>query len=199
MRELVKVVGVTRKRANVPVHTVLVIDATTGQNGMQQAREFDRALDLDALVVTKLDGTAKGGIALAISHELGLPIVKVGVGEGIDDLRDFDAHDFVRALIGDFEEEDLVEDGTRQEGVAEVAAGDAAQGGADAQPAGVPDAVGESAAATLPAETATEPAAESPAQSADDAPQKMSWAEFVAADDARRAAEPQKKHFWEKW
>ena len=203
MRELVKVAGVTRKRANVPVHTVLVIDATTGQNGMQQAREFDRALDLDALVVTKLDGTAKGGIALAISHELDLPIVKVGVGEGIDDLRDFDAHDFVRALIGDFEEEDLVEDGTRQEevaAVAEVAAGDAVQGGADVQPAGVPDAVGEAAAAALPAETATEPAAESPAQSAaDDASQKMSWAEFVAADDARRAAEPQKKHFWEKW
>ena len=103
MRELEKVVGVVRKRANVPVYTVLVIDATTGQNGLTQAKQFDRALDLDALVVTKLDGTAKGGIALAISHELGLPIIKVGVGEGIDDLRDFDAHDFARAFVGDFD------------------------------------------------------------------------------------------------
>ena len=103
MRELEKVVGVVRKRAQVPVHTVLVIDATTGQNGLTQAKQFDRALDLDALVVTKLDGTAKGGIALAISHELKLPIIKVGVGEAIEDLRDFDAHDFARAFVGDFD------------------------------------------------------------------------------------------------
>ena len=94
MRELEKVVNVVRKRSKLPVYTVLVIDATTGQNGLQQAREFNRALDLDALIVTKLDGTAKGGIALAVSHELGLPIVKIGVGEGIDDLRDFDAREF---------------------------------------------------------------------------------------------------------
>ena len=103
MRELEKVVGVVLKRAQVPVYTVLVIDATTGQNGLTQAKQFDRALDLDALVVTKLDGTAKGGIALAISHELKLPIIKVGVGEAIEDLRDFDAHDFARAFVGDFD------------------------------------------------------------------------------------------------
>ena len=101
MRELQKVVNVVRKRSTMPVATLLVIDATTGQNGLQQAREFDKALDLDGVVLTKLDGTAKGGIALAISHELELPIVKIGVGEGIDDLQDFDAHDFARALIGD--------------------------------------------------------------------------------------------------
>lgn len=101
MRELQKVVSVVRKRSNMPVATLLVIDATTGQNGLQQAREFDKALDLDGVVLTKLDGTAKGGIALAISHELELPICKIGVGEGIDDLQDFDAHDFARALIGD--------------------------------------------------------------------------------------------------
>lgn len=101
MRELQKVVSVVRKRSNIPVATLLVIDATTGQNGLQQAREFDKALDLDGVILTKLDGTAKGGIALAISHELELPIVKIGVGEGIDDLQDFDAHDFARALIGD--------------------------------------------------------------------------------------------------
>ena len=104
MRELQKVVAVVRKRSKLPVYTVLVIDATTGQNGLRQAREFDRALDLDALIVTKLDGTAKGGIALAVSHELGLPVLKIGVGEQLDDLRDFDAHDFARALVGSFDE-----------------------------------------------------------------------------------------------
>ena len=96
MRELEKVVNVVRKRSSLPVYTVLVIDATTGQNGMQQAKEFDRAL--------KLDGTAKGGIALAVSHELDLPILKIGVGEGLDDLKDFDAHEFARAFVGEFDE-----------------------------------------------------------------------------------------------
>ena len=115
MRELEKVVQVTRKRSSLPVYTVLVIDATTGQNGLQQAREFNKALQLDALIVTKLDGTAKGGIALAVSHELGLPIIKIGVGERIDDLRDFDATDFAAALIGDFD--DRYED---EEGVADA-------------------------------------------------------------------------------
>lgn len=104
MRELEKVVNVVRKRSTLPVYTVLVIDATTGQNGLAQAQEFNKALHLDALIVTKLDGSAKGGITLAVSHELGLPVIKVGVGEGIDDLRDFDAHDFASALIGDFDE-----------------------------------------------------------------------------------------------
>lgn len=104
MRELEKVVNVVRKRSSLPVYTVLVIDATTGQNGMQQAKEFDRALKLDGVIVTKLDGTAKGGIALAVSHELNLPVLKIGVGEGLDDLKDFDAHDFARAFVGDFDE-----------------------------------------------------------------------------------------------
>ena len=104
MRELEKVVNVVRKRSQLPVYTVLVIDATTGQNGLQQAREFNNALSLDGIVVTKLDGTAKGGIALAVRHELELPVLKIGVGEGMDDLKDFDAHDFARALIGDFDE-----------------------------------------------------------------------------------------------
>lgn len=104
MRELEKVVNVVRKRSQLPVYTVLVIDATTGQNGLQQAREFNNALSLDGIVVTKLDGTAKGGIALAVSHELELPVLKIGVGEDMDDLKDFDAHDFARALIGDFDE-----------------------------------------------------------------------------------------------
>ena len=101
MRELAKVVNVTRKRASMPVSVVLVIDATTGQNGLNQAREFNDALDLDGLIVTKLDGTAKGGIAVAISSQLGLPIYRIGVGEALDDLQTFDALDFCRALVGE--------------------------------------------------------------------------------------------------
>ena len=101
MRELTKVVEVVRRRSELPVYTVLVIDATTGQNGLQQAREFNKALDLDGIIVTKLDGTEKGGISVAIAHELELPLYKIGVGEGIEDLQDFDALDFANALIGE--------------------------------------------------------------------------------------------------
>lgn len=107
MRELAKVASVIRKRAQaivpepIPVKIVLVLDATTGQNGLAQAREFNARLNLDGVIVTKLDGTAKGGIAIAISEELGLPILRIGVGEQIDDLRPFDAQDFVRALLGE--------------------------------------------------------------------------------------------------
>ena len=101
MRELKKVVDVVRKRSELPVYALLVIDATTGQNGLQQAREFNKALELDGIILTKLDGTAKGGISVAIAHELELPLYKIGVGEGIDDLQDFDALDFANALIGD--------------------------------------------------------------------------------------------------
>ena len=200
MRELVKVVNVTRKRAEVPVYTVLVIDATTGQNGMQQAREFDKALDLDALVVTKLDGTAKGGIALAISHELDLPIAKIGVGEGIDDLRDFDPHDFVTALIGDFEESDLEED---EEDIEESAA-EESQAFAEAM-AEVEDildkeveADDEDGAIEVEVESGADVATGAPSTDEGE-PQKMSWAEFVEQDEAMKAANPKKKHFWEKW
>ena len=104
MRELEKVVNVVRKRATMNVYTVLVIDATTGQNGLVQAEKFNNALDLDGVIVTKLDGTAKAGIAVQISHKLHLPIYRIGVGEGIDDLKPFDANDFARALIGSFDE-----------------------------------------------------------------------------------------------
>ena len=102
MRELEKVVSVVRKRSNLPVRLVLVIDATTGQNGLQQAREFNSALDLDGVIITKLDGTAKGGIAVAVAHYLKLPIVKLGVGEQLEDLKDFDASEYAQSLIGDF-------------------------------------------------------------------------------------------------
>ncbi len=184
MRELEKVVAVTRKRSKLPVYTVLVIDATTGQNGLQQAREFDKALDLDALILTKLDGSAKGGIALAISHELGLPIIKAGVGESIDDLRDFRPADFVAALIGDYEQADLADEA--EELLSEE------DRSAD---------LSLSADDTAPSEAGEpEPTAEAPAEApVPEEPATMSWAEFVEMDDARQAAEPKKKHFWEKW
>ncbi len=105
MRELEKVVNVTRKRAQIPVKTVLVIDSTTGQNGLQQARSFNDSLDLDGIIMTKLDGTAKGGIAVAISHDMQLPIFCIGVGESIDDLQPFVAHDYAEALFGEMREE----------------------------------------------------------------------------------------------
>lgn len=114
MRELQKVVNVTRKRADIDVKTVLVIDATTGQNGLQQAREFNKALSLDGVIMTKLDGTAKGGIAVAISHELGLPICRVGVGEGIEDLEPFVAHDYAEALFGDMRGEEAAHEGAEE-------------------------------------------------------------------------------------
>lgn len=99
MRELEKVVNVVRKRSQLPVYTVLVIDATTGQNGLQQAREFNNALSLDGIVVTKLDGTAKGGCVVAVKQRLGLPVRFIGVGEGIDDLLPFTPEGFVEELI----------------------------------------------------------------------------------------------------
>ena len=107
MRELAKVVNVTRKRAAnmaagpMPVSVVLVIDAATGQNGLNQALEFNEALGLDGIIMTKLDGTAKGGIAMAVAEKLKLPILRIGVGEQVDDLQEFNAKDFCRALVGE--------------------------------------------------------------------------------------------------
>ena len=99
MAELQKVHRVTLRESAWPVKVLLVMDATTGQNGLVQAREFDRALGLDGIVLTKLDGTAKGGIAVAIARDLGLPIVRIGVGESVEDLRPFDPDEFARALV----------------------------------------------------------------------------------------------------
>lgn len=99
MRELKKVHKVTVGRSAAPVRVLLVLDATTGQNGLVQAREFGTALGLDGIALTKLDGTAKGGIAVAIARELGVPILRIGVGEGIDDLRPFVPGEFAAALV----------------------------------------------------------------------------------------------------
>lgn len=100
MAELTKIQRIVKRESSLPVYTLLVMDATTGQNGITQAREFNAALDLDALVLTKLDGTAKGGIAVAVSRELGIPILRVGVGESADDMHRFDPDEFARALLG---------------------------------------------------------------------------------------------------
>ncbi|HVZ82415.1 MAG TPA: signal recognition particle-docking protein FtsY [Terracidiphilus sp.] len=83
-----------------PHEVLLVLDATTGQNGLQQARQFTQAAGVTGIVLTKLDGTAKGGIAVAIAREMGLPVRYVGVGEQMDDLLEFDAGAFVDALLG---------------------------------------------------------------------------------------------------
>ena len=99
MRELQKVQRVTANRSKPPVKTILVMDATTGQNGLNQAREFNAALGIDGLILTKLDGTAKGGIAVAVVRELGVPILRIGVGEGIDDLKPFSAEEYASALV----------------------------------------------------------------------------------------------------
>ena len=102
MEELAKVRRVIAQRLEgAPHETLLVIDATTGQNGLQQARLFGQAVEISGVALTKLDGTAKGGIAVAIAHELGLPIKLVGVGESLDDLQPFDARDFARALVSE--------------------------------------------------------------------------------------------------
>jgi fused signal recognition particle receptor len=100
MDELAKVRRVIAGRLEgAPHETLLVVDATTGQNGLQQARLFGEAVGVTGVALTKLDGSARGGIAVAIAHELGLPVKLVGVGEGLDDLRPFDAGDFARALV----------------------------------------------------------------------------------------------------
>ncbi|HEX21487.1 MAG TPA: signal recognition particle-docking protein FtsY, partial [Actinobacteria bacterium] len=100
MEELKKIKRVTLREADgIPVLTLLVIDATTGQNGIVQAKAFHEALGLDGLILTKLDGTAKGGIAIAIQQQLGVPITMIGFGEEIDDMGPFKAEDFVEALL----------------------------------------------------------------------------------------------------
>jgi fused signal recognition particle receptor len=101
MEELAKVRRVIEGRLEgAPHETLLVLDATTGQNGLRQAKLFDDAVGVTGVALTKLDGTAKGGVAVAVTHELGLPVKLVGVGETLEDLQPFDPHDFARALVG---------------------------------------------------------------------------------------------------
>lgn len=99
MEELAKVVRVVEREAGTIGETLLVLDGSTGQNGIAQARAFTEAVGVTGVVITKLDGTARGGVAVAVEKELGLPIKYIGVGEGIDDLIPFEPRDFVEALI----------------------------------------------------------------------------------------------------
>ena len=100
MDELGKVKRVIEKHGPVD-ETLLVLDATTGQNGVVQARVFTEAVDVTGIVLTKLDGTAKGGIVVAVQRELGIPVKLIGLGEGPDDLAPFEAEAFADALLGD--------------------------------------------------------------------------------------------------
>ena len=100
MEELAKIRRVVGKQMpDAPHETLLTVDATTGQNGLRQAKLFSEAVPVDGIVLTKLDGTAKGGIALAIAGELGIPVKLIGIGEALEDLRPFDPDDFARALL----------------------------------------------------------------------------------------------------
>jgi fused signal recognition particle receptor len=102
MDELAKVRRVIEKQLpGAPHETLLTVDATTGQNGLRQATMFRETVDVTGIVLTKLDGTAKGGIALAIAEEMGLPVKLIGIGESLEDLRPFDPNDFARALLGE--------------------------------------------------------------------------------------------------
>ncbi|QFQ87255.1 signal recognition particle-docking protein FtsY [Paracoccus kondratievae] len=101
MEELAKIVRVIRKKdPSAPHNTLLVLDATTGQNALSQVEIFQKLADVSGLVMTKLDGTARGGVLVALADRFGLPIHAIGVGEQIDDLDAFDASDFARALVG---------------------------------------------------------------------------------------------------
>ena len=102
MDELAKVRRVIAKQMpGAPHETLISIDATTGQNGLRQAKVFAEAVEVDGVVLTKLDGTAKGGIVLAIADELGIPVKLIGTGESLEDLRPFDPDDFARALLAE--------------------------------------------------------------------------------------------------
>jgi fused signal recognition particle receptor len=102
MGELAKVRRViSRQLEGAPHETLLTVDATTGQNGLRQAQMFSEAAGVSGIVLTKLDGTARGGIALAIARETGLPVKLIGIGEQLEDLRPFDPNDFARALISE--------------------------------------------------------------------------------------------------
>jgi fused signal recognition particle receptor len=90
---------IAREQPGAPHETLLVLDATTGQNGLQQAKIFKDATDIDGIVLTKLDGTAKGGVIISIQEELGVPVRYIGVGEDVDDLQPFEAERFVQALF----------------------------------------------------------------------------------------------------
>ena len=101
MDELAKIVRIIRRELpDADLETLLVLDGTTGQNAANQAKAFREVADITGIILTKLDGTAKGGVVIGICDELGIPVKYIGVGEGIEDLRAFDAKDFTEAVLG---------------------------------------------------------------------------------------------------
>ena len=90
---------ISRELEGAPHETILVLDATTGQNAVQQAKIFNEAIDLTGIALTKLDGTAKGGVIISIANELNIPVKYIGIGERLEDLREFNAEEFVEALF----------------------------------------------------------------------------------------------------
>ncbi|MCB0347131.1 MAG: hypothetical protein KDD66_18570, partial [Bdellovibrionales bacterium] len=90
---------IEREQSGAPHETILVVDGSSGQNALQQARQFNEAAKLTGVIITKLDGTPKGGIVVAIRKELGIPVRYIGIGEGLSDLRKFDAAEFAKALF----------------------------------------------------------------------------------------------------
>ncbi|HPE96245.1 MAG TPA: signal recognition particle-docking protein FtsY, partial [Bacillota bacterium] len=92
---------INRELPGCDIETLIVLDAVTGQNAISQAQEFRKAADISGIVLTKLDGTAKGGIVIAVRRELGIPVKLIGVGEGADDMQQFCGEDFVNALFGE--------------------------------------------------------------------------------------------------
>jgi fused signal recognition particle receptor len=101
MEELKKIHRTAAKKIpGAPHEVLLILDATTGQNALNQARLFHEAVGLTGLILTKMDGTAKGGVALGVVHETGIPLKYIGVGEAMEDLRPFDAEAFVEAILG---------------------------------------------------------------------------------------------------
>jgi fused signal recognition particle receptor len=101
MAELAKIRRVLERDGGKVSESLLVLDATSGQNGIAQVREFAQSVGLTGIVLTKLDGTAKGGVVVAVEQELGVPVKFVGVGEGVDDLLPFDPSEFVTELLAD--------------------------------------------------------------------------------------------------
>lgn len=100
MNELEKINRIIDREYNeASKETLLVLDATTGQNALQQAKQFAEVCPIDGIILTKLDGTAKGGVIIAIKHQLNIPVKLIGVGEGIDDLQEFNSNDFIEALF----------------------------------------------------------------------------------------------------
>jgi len=104
LKKINRVIG--REISGAPHEVLMVLDATTGQNALQQARTFKEAINVTGVVLTKLDGTAKGGIIIAIADELNIPVKYIGIGESLDDLKEFNADEFVEALF--FSEDEII-------------------------------------------------------------------------------------------